>query len=156
VGRQLADARQGLRAPPVGETAVVPDADEPGGQDVPQETPEELHRVEPHDPVARAVGRVLPAEADGPVVQCNEALVGDGHPMGVPGQVFQHLGGPPEGRFGVDHPVLSAQPSAPRAPGGGVCEGRGGAVEPQRVGLEVTVQPAQEDPAKQAAEDTHR
>jgi len=36
----------------------------------------------------------------------HEAVVGNGHPMGIPTEVFQHLLRAIEGSFGVDHPLL--------------------------------------------------
>jgi len=87
--------------------AVVADAVEALGQHVHQETPDELVRMKPHRlPAAGAVDAlVLPAERNGAVVGCNEAAVRDGNPVGVTGEIAQHLLGPSERRFAIDHPL---------------------------------------------------
>jgi hypothetical protein len=36
-------------------------------------------------------------------------MVGDGHAMGVAAQILEHIFGATEGRFGVDHPILSEE-----------------------------------------------
>jgi hypothetical protein len=63
------------------------------GQHVDQEAPDELVRVEPHGlPAVRAVDAiVLPAERNRAVVGRNEAAVRDGDPMGIAGEIAQHL-----------------------------------------------------------------
>ena len=43
----------------------------------------------------------------------NQAMVGDGHAMGVATQISQHVFGATEGTFQVDHPVLSVEWSQP-------------------------------------------
>ena len=80
----------------VSEEAVVADSHEPFGQHVKKETPKELDAMESHGPLPVSVCVILPAEADVPVFQSNEALVGDGHPMGIAGQVLEDLLGPSE------------------------------------------------------------
>jgi hypothetical protein len=44
-------------------------------------------------------------------------MVGDGHAMGVAAQITEHVLWASEGRFRVDHPVLSKQWSEPRSKG---------------------------------------
>jgi hypothetical protein len=36
-------------------------------------------------------------------------MVGDGHAMGIAGQVVEHMVGAAKGWLGVDHPVLTEQ-----------------------------------------------
>ena len=40
-------------------------------------------------------------------------MVGDGYAVGVAAQILEHIVRATEGRFGVDHPVLSEQWSQP-------------------------------------------
>ena len=55
----------------------------------------------------RAGGVVLPFEADAPVLEGAQAMVGDGDAVGVAGQVLQHRR-PAERRLDVNHPVMAA------------------------------------------------
>ena len=57
---------------------------------------------------------VLPAERNRLAVGCNEAAVGDGDPMGVTGQITQHLLGPCERRLAIGHPFGAPQPACRR------------------------------------------
>ena len=79
-----------------------------------QETADELDRIELHGAAAVVVPGVPPSEAHLSVVEAEESSVGDGNPMGVPGQILQHMFGPSERRLGVDHPLFPAQGSKQR------------------------------------------
>ena len=48
-----------------------------------------------------------------PSSEGDQAVVGDGHAMGVAAQVLQHIFGTTKGTFQVDHPVLPIQRSHP-------------------------------------------
>jgi len=74
-----------------------------------QETSQELLRRERHLPVFIPVGIVFPAEGDLVVLESHEAVVGDGHPMGVAGEIAQHMMGSAKGWLGIDDPVLTEQ-----------------------------------------------
>ena len=104
---------QRLSSVAVGEQSEVADLDEAGGQDMEQEAADELDRVERHDAAAVVMPGVAPAEAHLAVIEAEESSVGDGNPMGVAGQVLQHVFGSAEGRLGVDHPLSSG--AGPRA-----------------------------------------
>lgn len=108
---ECAGDRDVLGAVGVGKEPVVADAVEALGQHVHQEAPDELVRVKPHSlPAARAVDAVvLPAERNGAVVGGNEAAVRDGDPMGVTGEIAQHLLGRRERRLAIDHPLDAPQ-----------------------------------------------
>ena len=43
------------------------------------------------------------------LVEGDQTAVGDGHAMGVAGQIGEHRLGPGEGALGIDHPVDLAQ-----------------------------------------------
>ena len=93
----------------VGEESEVADAHQSAGQNVKQETAQELMSGNSHDLLLAAVSIVSPAERDVLVLEGHEALVGDGHAMGIAGQVVEHMVGAAKGWLGVDHPVLPEQ-----------------------------------------------
>ena len=105
------DPAQGQRLPAVavGKQSEVADLDEAGRQDMEQEAADELDRIERHDAAAVVMPGVAPAEAHLAVIEAEESSVGDGDPMGVAGQILQHMLGSAERRLGVDHPLSSAQ-----------------------------------------------
>jgi hypothetical protein len=100
---------QRLTAVSVGKQPEVADLDEAGGQDMEQETADELDRIELHDAASVVMPRVAPAEAHLAVIDAKESSVGDGNPVRVAGQILQHMFGSSERRLGVDHPLPSAQ-----------------------------------------------
>jgi hypothetical protein len=110
----------------------VANPDEAVGHDVEQEAADELLGLERHDLHAIPVGVVLPAEADDPVVEAEEAVVGEGDPVRIAAEVLEHWGGAGERAFGVDDPVGAAELIEPRGEGGGLGQGREGAGEAER------------------------
>ena len=70
---------------------------------------EEVHRVEGHDPLLGAMRIIAPQEADALAIEGGDAVVGDGHAVGVAAEVTQHMLGAAERRLGVDVPVLVAK-----------------------------------------------
>ena len=100
---QLTRSRDVLGAPAIGEEAVVPNAVEPVGQDVDQETADELVGVERHELVASvSLGSViLPFEGHALAVEGDEAAVGDRDPVRVAGQVGEHRAGSAKRRFSI-------------------------------------------------------
>jgi len=109
----LTAERQGLSAVAVGEESEVPNLDETGGEDMEKETPDEFHGIERHDLEAFAVLRVPPSEADTISCEAHQAAVGDGHAVGIASQVFEHMLGALQGRFGVDDPLGLTELSEP-------------------------------------------
>jgi len=93
----------------VGEEAEMSDANQASGQDVQQEAAQELICGNGDDLLLAAVGIITPTEGDAIVFKRHETMVGDGHAMGVAGQVVENMFGATEGRLGVDHPVLVAE-----------------------------------------------
>ncbi len=87
------------------------DAVEAAGQHVEKKAADELVRVKPHGlPAARTVDAIVfPAEGDAGVVGRDEAAVRDGDPVGVAGQIAQHLLRSGERRLAVDDPLDAPQ-----------------------------------------------
>src|SRR5215472_11372166 len=104
-----------LAACGIGDEAIVADAMKAAGQNVQQEAAHELVGVEGHGLVAGpAFGAViLPAEGDATLVEREQAAVGDGHAMGVAGQIGEHRCWPGKRTLGIDHPFDFAQRCEP-------------------------------------------
>ena len=58
-----------------------------------------------------AVGIVLPSKRDLVVGDVDDPMVRDGDAVCVSRQVVQDMGGPTEGRFGVDDPIMPKESS---------------------------------------------
>ncbi len=101
--------RQECGARAIGQETERADANKAAGQDVEQETAQELLRSERHDSFLISVGIILPAESNPVVLESYEAVVGDGHAMGVAGEIAQHMMRPTEGWLGIDDPVLAEE-----------------------------------------------
>ena len=82
------------------------DAHEAIGKDMEQEPSNEFHGIKRHDLAGVPVLSVLVVEHDLVVMHRNDAMVGDGHPVGVPAEVIEHLFRSGKGLLGVDHPFL--------------------------------------------------
>lgn len=108
-GEQCARQGQQLFAEAVGEQAVAADAHEAFWQYMQEEAAEKVHRVEGHDALLAMVGIIAPEEADALPVEGGDAVIADGHAMGVAAEVSQNMFGPTEGRLGVDVLFLLAQ-----------------------------------------------
>ena len=85
------------------------DANEASGEHVQKEAPQELGGGECHLALFAAVGVILPAKGDALLVEGQQAMIGNGHAMGVAAEIAQHLHGPAEGRLGIDDPVVAVQ-----------------------------------------------
>jgi len=107
--QELETEGQGGRASAMGQKAEVSDADKAWGKHVEQEAAQELFDRKRHQALLVAVSGVSPAEGDLATLQGDEAMVGDGDPMRIAAQVTENVFGATEGRFAVDHPVLSEQ-----------------------------------------------
>jgi hypothetical protein len=109
VGEQSLTERQESGAPPIGQEPERADADKATRQNVEQEAAQELLRIERHPSFLIPVGIILPAESNLVMFESHEAMVGDGHAMGVAGEIAEHMMGTAEGGLGVDDPVLTEQ-----------------------------------------------
>ena len=109
VRQQALTEGQESGAPAIGQEPERADADKAAGQDVEQEAAQELLRTERHHSLLISVGIILPAESNLVMLESHEAMVGDGHAMGVAGEIAEHMMGTAEGWLGVDDPVLTEQ-----------------------------------------------
>src|SRR2546425_4013252 len=71
--------------------------------------PQELVGADRHLSLLVAVSVILPAEDDLTISQLDEAMVGNGDPVGVARQVMEHMLRSTKRRLGVDHPILAEQ-----------------------------------------------
>ncbi len=85
------------------------DADEAVRQDVEQKATQKGLSLHGGDPGGVAVGAVLPAESDLPLVEGEQAVVGESDAMGVAGEIGQHLIRAGEGRLAVHDPALGGR-----------------------------------------------
>src|SRR6516162_10524355 len=70
---------------------------------VEEKAPQKLLHRQVHQALLLGVGGVSPAKGDLLTRQRDEAMVGDGHPMGVGAQVVQDILRAAKGRLAVDH-----------------------------------------------------
>jgi len=102
---------------PVGEEAEATDAHEAARQQVEQEAAQELFDPQGHEPLLVAVSGVSPAEGDIAFAESDQPVVGDGDAVSVCAEIAQRVFWPPEGRFGVDDPVVTEQEPEPGCKG---------------------------------------
>ena len=109
VGEQALTEGEESGALAIGQEAEKADADKAARQDVEQEAAQELLRIERHGSLLISVGIIFPAESNLVLLESHEAMVGDGDPMGIAGEIAEHMMGTAERWFGVDDPVLTEQ-----------------------------------------------
>ena len=90
----------------IGLKSEVPDADESAGQHVAQKPPDEIVRVERHDPSGVASPPIAIAKGDLSALESNETLVTNSDAVGVAAEIPQHLVGAGHRRLAVDDPFL--------------------------------------------------
>ena len=93
----------------VGQEAEATDANEAFGQDVDEETSQELIGCDGHDLPLAAGCVVLPAEGDAIAFEADQAMVGDGDAVRVAGEIVEDMFGSAERRLGIDDPVLGEE-----------------------------------------------
>ena len=98
----------------IGQEAEVSDAHEPFGEQMQQEAAQELIDRKRQRPLFIVVGGIAPTKRYRSVSKRDQAMVGDGHAMGITAQITEHMLWASERTFRVDHPVLSEQRSQPR------------------------------------------
>ena len=93
--------------PAIGEQAEVTDALKPDWQNMKQKAADEFASVQRHRAARRVASAATIEKGDFAIGHGLDAVIGNGHPMRVAGQIVQDMLRPPEGPFGIDHPVLS-------------------------------------------------
>jgi hypothetical protein len=94
----------------VPQEAVITNALETAGQDVKQETPDEFIGGQGHRFDLASSPVILPLEADLIAFYIEQAIVGDGHAMGIAADIVENLLRPGERALGIDHPLGSFRP----------------------------------------------
>ena len=93
----------------VGEETEVADADQASGQNVNQEASQELICRNRHDLLLASARVILPAEGDAVLLECHQAMVGDGDAVSVASQIVENVLRPTEGRLRIDDPLLGEE-----------------------------------------------
>src|SRR5579883_440519 len=93
----------------VGQETEVADALETGWQGVQQEAAEELFGGQGQDFGLVWMAVVFPLKRDLILLKCQQALIGDGHAVGVAAEILEHLLWAAEGRLGVNYPFDFSQ-----------------------------------------------
>ena len=96
--------RQLLFAASIAQEPIVADAMESRGEDVEEESPDELLGRERHDFRLIVVAVVAPVKCDLPVFDIYDAMIGNRDPVSVAAEVVHHLLRSSERRLGVDDP----------------------------------------------------
>lgn len=94
------------------------------------------------------VSRVAPAKGDFAIGKRDEAMVGDGHAMGVAAKIVQHIFRATEGPFCIDNPVASEEQSQPGSEGSGLSKRSQISMEAQLIVLEGLLETSDELAAK--------
>jgi hypothetical protein len=87
VQQQTLTAGQEFCAMAIGQESEGADTDKAAGKNMQQETSQELLRGERHHSLGITVCIVLPAEGNLVMLEGHETVVGNGHPMGVAGEI---------------------------------------------------------------------
>jgi len=104
---ELPAQRQQLCFAPVAKDAVMPDAHESIGNNVKQEAADELMDRDCHLFLFVVVSVISPREGDPVVLKGQDAIVGDGDPVGVVPEIPDYSLWPCKGRFDIDDPPFA-------------------------------------------------
>ena len=99
------------------------------------------------------VGVILPTKSDLLLLEGQQAMIGDGHAMGVAAEITQHLYGSTEGGLGIDDPIGAVQSADEFTELLGVGQTGCGTGATELVATVKTFQAGEELAAKDAAED---
>jgi hypothetical protein len=97
--QQLKAQGQKGGAPAVGQEAEMPNTHEALRKDVQQKTGQEFIDGQGQQFLFVAVSGIAPTKSDLAIGKGDQAVVGDGHAMGVAAELCSTYSGPPKGRF---------------------------------------------------------
>jgi hypothetical protein len=83
----------------------VPDSLKSAGQDMQQETANELIGIQAHHLLTRIMAVILPMKADLTIDEIDQAMIGNSHPMRIATQILKDLLRASKRWFGVNHPL---------------------------------------------------
>jgi hypothetical protein len=89
-----------------GEVAEVADADKASWQHVLAKAAQELGSGESHDALFIAMSIVFPSEGHAVTIEAKQALIADGHAVGISAEIAQHVARSTKSRLGIDHPLM--------------------------------------------------
>ncbi len=106
--KQHPTASEFLLAVAIAHETEVADTVKSWRQDMDQKAADELIARQRHGLDLVGMTIVAPLEGHRCVVDVEETMIGDGHPMGISAKVIEHLLRSGKRRLGVDHPLLFA------------------------------------------------
>jgi hypothetical protein len=139
-----------LFAVSIAQEAVIANAVESTGENVEEESADELLGRESHDFLLIVVAVVPPVELDLPVFDIHDPMIGNRDPVRVAADVVHHLLGSGEGRLGVDDPLRVAHRIEMTAETLRSSKSLEESEEPEFAGVESLLQILQEQSAEQA------
>ena len=141
-----------LFAVSIAQEPVIANAVESTGENMEQESSDELLGRERQSFLLIVVAVIPPLELDLPVFDIQDPMIGNCDPVGVAADVVHHLLGASEGRLGVDDPFRMAQRIEMPAENLRISKGLEGREELEFAGIENLLQISQEQSAKQAGQ----
>ena len=144
-----------LFAVSIAQETVIANAVESTGENVEEESPNELFGRENHNFLLTVVAVVPPVELHLPVFNLQDPMIGNRDPVGVAADVVHHLLGPGEGCLGVDDPFHIAHGIEMPAENLRVSKGFEGGEELEFAGIESLLQISQEQSAEQAGQNPY-
>ena len=141
-----------LFAVSIAQEPVIANAVESTGENVEQESPNELLGRERHDFLLIVVAVVPPVEPDLAVFDLQDPMIGNRDPVGVAADVVHHLLGASEGRLGINDPFHITHRIEMLVENLRISKGLEGREELEFAGIESLLQISQEQSAEQAGQ----
>lgn len=141
-----------VAAAAIGQESELTEALEATWEHMQQEATDELSSRKSHGALLIFAGVVFPTKGKVAVLECEQAMVGDGHAVGVAAQISQDLLWSTKGRLGVDDPLFGSQRSQERIEVARVREVRQGAMKGEFAKVESVVQCLEKETAEQPGE----
>src|SRR5437660_12127067 len=136
----------------IAQEPVLANAVESTGENMEEESPDELLGRERHDFLLIVVAVVAPVERDLPVFDIGDPMIGNRNPVRVAADVVHHLLGSGEGRLGVDDPFHVAHRIEMPAENLRISKALEGREKLELAGVESLLQIGQEQPAEEAGQ----